>query len=287
MFWPWHDRRGRFSRLKALMLAGLVAPALVLAGQWAAGALQPRPLEEIIHGTGLWGIRFLLLSLALTPIRRAAQYADLLLIRRMLGVGAFLWLAAHFLFYVGDQAFDLGLVAREIVGRFYLTLGTVALVVLLAMAATSTDGMVRRLGARRWRGLHRLVYGVGVLAIVHFFMQSKADPGEATIAAGIWCWAMARRLISGNGVVAPLVGIVATVAGAGIAEALFLYFLRNVDPARVLAANLDFTFGPRPAFWAGLVVFGAEVLFSLRRYAARQARGGSAPGRRHPADSAA
>ncbi|MDD3447045.1 MAG: sulfoxide reductase heme-binding subunit YedZ, partial [Zavarzinia sp.] len=134
---------------------------------------------------------------------------------------------------------------------------------------------------------HRLVYGVGVLAIVHFFMQSKADPGEATIAAGLWCWAMVRRLLPGTGIVAPFVGIVATIAGAGIAEALFLYFLRNVDPARVLAANLDFTFGPRPALWAGLIVLGAEVLFSLRRYAARKAPGGSAPGRRHPADSAA
>ena len=120
--WPWRDRRGRFSPLKAIVLAGLVLPGVGLAVQWAAGELQPRPLEAIIHATGLWGIRFLLLSLCLTPIRQESRYADLVLVRRMIGVGAFAWLFVHLGFYVADQAFDFGLVLREVLGRFYLLL---------------------------------------------------------------------------------------------------------------------------------------------------------------------
>ncbi|MCF4164413.1 ferric reductase-like transmembrane domain-containing protein [Zavarzinia compransoris] len=273
--------------MKAAVLAALVLPGIGLAVQWGAGALQPRPLEEIIHATGLWGIRFLLLSLCLTPIRQESRYADLVLVRRMIGVGAFAWLFVHLGFYVADQAFDLGLVLREVLGRFYLTLGAIALIVLAALAATSTDGMVKRLGARRWRGLHRLVYGAGVLAIVHFFMQSKADPGEATVAAGLYCWAMLRRAVPGLGLAGIALAAVTAMIGAGVAEAAFLFFLRNIEPARVLAANLDFAFGPRPAVWAGIIVLVAEVLFSLRRRAALRVRGGSGSAPSRPADSAA
>lgn len=272
--WPWLDRRGRLSPLKLVVFVALLLPALVTAAQWAAGDLMPRPLNAVIHATGLWGMRLLMLSLLLTPLRQGLRWPDLVLLRRMLGVAAFAYVAGHFLLYVGDQAFDLAVVAAEIVKRFYLLLGFIALLALLALAATSTDGMVRRLGARRWRLLHRLTYAAGILGLVHFYMQSKADPREVTVAAGLYLWAMARRRWSGPAI-APALVLVAGL-GAALAEAAFFYLLRGIDPARVLAANLDLAMGLRPAVWALLVAAGLEVAGLVRTLGAAR-RAGDAP----------
>lgn len=288
--WPWNDRRGRLSILKLVVFAGLFVPGIVLGAQWANGDLMPRPLNAVIHGTGLWGIRFLLLSLALTPLRQDFAWPSLILIRRMVGLAAFAYIAAHFLLYVGDQAFDLAVVAGEIVKRFYLVLGFLALVGLTALAATSTDCMVKRLGAARWRALHRTVYVIAVLGIIHFFMQSKADPGEATIAAGIYFWAMARRRLVSSHWAAALAVVAVGGLGAAIAEAGFLLALRGVDPLAVLASNLDVSYGLRPALIAALIVAAIEgagmVRRRLRPAAVRPGRDGRRPDAPRPAGSA-
>lgn len=279
--WPWLDRRGRLSGLKLAVFIGLLAPALVLALRWAVGDLMPRPFDAAIHETGLWGMRFLLLSLCLTPLRQGGEWAGLVQVRRLTGVGAFCWLALHFFLYVGDQAFDLGLVAAEIAKRFYLLFGFIALVGLLLLAATSTDGMVKRLGARRWRLLHRLTYGIGILGAVHFFMQSKADPGEATIAAGLLIWAFTRRFWAGRGLLAPAILPILAAFGAALAEALYFLGIRGIDPSLVLLANLDLSFGPRPALWAGLMVLAVEAGFTIRRrFAGRPGPGAPRPAAR-------
>lgn len=278
--WPWLDRRGRLSPLKLIVLGGLFLPGLVLAAQWAAGDLMPRPLNAIIHETGLWAIRFLLLSLALTPLRQEFGWSGLVLIRRMVGVAAFAYVAVHFAFYIADQAFDLSLVAGEIVKRFYLALGFIALLGLAALAATSTDAMVRRLGAARWRALHRLTYGIAILGIIHFFMQSKADPGEATVAAGLYLWAMFRRWKKAPSWWAGGAGVVVAGLGAALAEAGFLLALRGVDPLAILAANLDIEFGPRPALIAAGIVLVIEGAAALRRHVTPGR--GAVPGRDAP-----
>src|SRR5437773_12322645 len=107
-------------------------------------------------------------------------------VRRMIGVGAFCYATAHILLYTTDQMFDLAKVASEIVLRLYLTIGFTALVGLSALAATSTDGMVRRLGPRRWQGLHQVVYGIALLALIHFFPPTKADIWLPTFVAGLF-----------------------------------------------------------------------------------------------------
>ncbi|PWR25675.1 sulfite oxidase heme-binding subunit YedZ [Zavarzinia aquatilis] len=281
---PWQDRRGRLSWLKLAVFAALFVPALFIAGQWAGGDLMPRPLNAVIHLTGLWGMRLLLLSLCLTPLRAGLAVPEFALLRRMLGLGAFAYIAAHFLLYVGDQAFDPVAIVAEIVGRFYLTIGFIALIGLCLLAATSTDGMVRRLGGVRWRRLHRMTYGIGLLALVHFFMQSKADPAEATVAAGLYLWALARRRWSSPVAILPLVAV--SGLGAALAEALFFFALRGIDPLRVLAANLDVEFGLRPALWAGLIAAAVEVAGLIRRRAARTAHGAPRPAAPRRAGSA-
>src|SRR5579872_2648146 len=142
----WHDRRGRFSPLRAATLALLIAPALALLWFAMRHDLGPRPRTEAIHEVGLWSIRFLMLTLFVTPMRRIGRYAQLVDIRRMLGVGCFAYIALHFCLYIADQMFDLGKVVSEIALRYYLTIGFTGWLGLAALAVTSNDYMVRRLG---------------------------------------------------------------------------------------------------------------------------------------------
>jgi sulfoxide reductase heme-binding subunit YedZ len=113
----WHDRRGRFSPLRAATLALLVAPGIALVWFALTHDLGPRPRTEAIHEVGLWAIRFLMLSLFVTPMRRIARYAVLVDVRRMLGVGCFSYMALHLALYIADQMFDFGKVVSEIVLR--------------------------------------------------------------------------------------------------------------------------------------------------------------------------
>src|SRR5271166_3041338 len=170
---PWNERNGKFSPLKAVVFAGLFVPALWIAYLAATGALEPKVVTEMIHRTGLWAIRFLTLSLLVTPLMRGARYPKLVAIRRMVGVAAFAYAAAHLSLYIVDQHYDLLHVASEIALRFYLTIGFVTWLGLAALAATSTDAMIRRLGPR-WRTLHSLFYGTGALTLLHFISRAKA-----------------------------------------------------------------------------------------------------------------
>ncbi|MEI9985970.1 MAG: ferric reductase-like transmembrane domain-containing protein [Aliidongia sp.] len=149
---PWQERNGRFSPLKAACFAALFVPALWVLGQALLGDLGPRPVTEAIHELGLWTIRLLFLALAITPLRLAWRWPQLILLRRMIGVAVFCYALAHVSGYVVDQGFDLAKVLSEIVSRIYLTIGAVAVLALVPLAVTSTDGMIRRLGARRCAG---------------------------------------------------------------------------------------------------------------------------------------
>src|SRR5207237_419660 len=130
---------------------------------------------------------------------RIARFGALMDVRRMIGVGAFAYAASHILLYVFDQMFDLGKVASEIVLRLYLTIGFTALTGLAVLAATSTDGMVRNLGPRRWQRLHQLIYVIAGLALIHFFQQTKADEWLPTFVAGLFAWMIGYRLVMWRG----------------------------------------------------------------------------------------
>ena len=192
---PWHDRGGQFSALKLAVFLALFAPWLWTLVFFISGKLGARPLTEIIHQTGLWTLRFLLISLAITPVRRSLHWPRLVLVRRMVGVAAFAYGLAHFTTYIVDESFNLRMVASEILFRLYLTIGFAALVLLAALALTSTDGMIRRLGGRRWRRLHQLAYAIGLLALVHYFLQSKLGFGEPLFMSALFGWSMGYRLI--------------------------------------------------------------------------------------------
>lgn len=260
---PWNDRRGRFSLLRAIASALVVAPGLYLAIAAFGGALGAKPVTEAIHLTGDWALRFLLLTLALTPLRRITSWARWTIVRRMLGLAAFAYALAHLTLYSADEGWQLATVATEIVSRIYLTIGFAVLLGLAALAATSTDAAIRRMGAG-WHRLHRIVYPLTALAILHFFMQSKLEVGEATLMMGLYLLLMGWRLAHRAGASLTDARVLLAVAvGAGLAtaalEATWYGVATGVPWQAILDANLHFAPWPRPAWW--ILFIGA--LFAL------------------------
>src|SRR5450432_3532146 len=216
---PWNERNGKLSYLKLAVFFALFAPGVWIAYQWANGLLEPKPVTEAIHATGQWAVRFILLSLLVTPLRRIAQWPKLINLRRMVGLAAFFYALAHFSLYIVDQKFALLHVGAEIALRFYLTIGFAALLGLGALAATSTDSMIKKLGAAQWNRLHRLIYLIAALAIFHFYLQSKVDVSEPVLMMGLYFILMIYRALQKRGWPAWAVAIGAVVA-APIATAL-------------------------------------------------------------------
>lgn len=169
-------RRSLATSLKPLVFALALAPAAYLA--WAAftDGLGANPIKALEHETGKWAIRFLALSLAVTPLRKLLGFGQLATYRRPIGLFAFFYATIHLLiFAVLDLELDLGDVGREIVKRPYITIGFASWLLLVPLAATSTMASIRRLGGHRWNRLHRLVYAVAVLTTVHYFWSQKKD----------------------------------------------------------------------------------------------------------------
>lgn len=174
-----------------LPLARLALEAFGVAGL----GLGANPVEELIHRLGKWGLNLLLVTLTVTPLQRLSGWKWLIRLRRMLGLFAFFYLLLHFLAYAGlDQRFDLAVILEDIVERPYITLGMTALVLLLPLALTSTNAMMRRLG-RRWRQLHRLVYPIAILGVWHFYWQVKLDTLEPSIYAAVLAALLGFRLV--------------------------------------------------------------------------------------------
>ncbi len=265
---PWRERSGRLSWLKLIVFIALFVPGLGIAVGWWLGWLQPKPVTEAIHGTGEWAVRFLVLSLAITPLRRIVQWNRLILVRRMLGLAALAYILMHFALYTLSLHFDLERVASEIVLRIYLTIGFVALVGLCLLGVTSTDAMIRRIGPQRWTRLHRLVYGITVLGLLHYFLQAKIDVTAPTLVAGLFLLLMGQRLLQRVRLGDNAFALAGLALAAGLLTALLeagWYGVASGVPAdRVLDANLDFSDTIRPAWWV-LGVGSALVVLRLLR----------------------
>ena len=260
------ERSGRWSPVKVVAFAAAITPALWIAYQAATGDLGARPVTEAIHQAGDWALRFLFITLAITPAQRILHYPRIILARRTLGVASASYALLHLSLYILDQHFDLFKVASEIVLRIYLLIGALALTGLIALASTSTDAAISRLGSALWNLLHRLVYGIAVLGAVHFFIQSKLNIYQPVLMAGFLVWLLAYRgLFRRYGEVTPLALLLLAVAAAAVTavgEALIYMFTSGVDSRRVLLAHFDVDAEVRPAWWvlaAGLAVAALAV----------------------------
>jgi sulfoxide reductase heme-binding subunit YedZ len=162
----------------AIWLAALVPAARLAWGAWS-GDLGDEPVETIQRTTGLATLVLLLCTLAVTPLRRLSGVAELVRVRRLVGLFAFFYASLHaFSYFVFDQALSASEIAKDVAEHPWVTVGFTAWVLLLPLALTSTNGWIRRLGGRRWARLHRLIYPIAVLGVLHFLWLVKKDHRE-------------------------------------------------------------------------------------------------------------
>lgn len=277
----WRDRRGRLSWLRIAALALLLVPlakALFDAGAIVHGA---RPLNDLIHRAGFWTLIFLGVTLGVTPFRSVLRYGQLVDVRRILGVGTFCYAAAHLTLFVADQQFDLVKSVYEISHRVYLIVGFAAWLGLAVLAFTSMDRMQRRLGPFGWRRLHQIIYAIALLALIHYFQQTKADVTVPVFASSLFGWLILYRVLawwqdtqelSALSLLALAIAVsILTFLGeaAGIAIAF------HVSPMRVLDTIFDFEIGIRPGWQvlaAGVAVVPVDVIRHRQDARLRQAR---------------
>lgn len=180
--------------LKVLLWVSALAPAAWIAAGAFRGWLGVNPIEKVTHVTGLSALVLLLLTLAVTPVRRMARWNRLIQLRRPLGLFAFFYAFLHFsIWMVLDLGFQLSWISEDIMERPYITVGFTAFVLLIPLAVTSTRGWIRRLG-RRWATLHRLVYITATLGVIHFYWLVKADTSLPLLFAGILTLLLASRI---------------------------------------------------------------------------------------------
>lgn len=173
----------RHPAVKPLVFAGALLPLVLLVAGAAGGTLGANPAEALLRGSGEWTLRMLCLTLAVTPLRQATGWHALARLRRMLGLFTFFYALMHFLAYAWlDMGFDAAAILADIPRRPFVLVGTLALLLLVPLAATSADRAVRALGAARWRALHRAVHAVAALALLHFFWMRAGKNDFADVA---------------------------------------------------------------------------------------------------------
>lgn len=197
---------GQFRVIKAVLFAAALLPFIRLAVFAFTDRLGANPIEFITRNTGDWTLYFLCMTLGVTPLRRLTGWNWVVKLRRMLGLYAFFYALLHFTTFLWfDHFFDIDEMLKDVIKRPFITVGFTAFVLLIPLALTSTNGMVRRLGGKRWQWLHRTIYPIAVLAILHFWWMKagKHDFAEPTLFGmmiGVllllrvyWRWRNARR----------------------------------------------------------------------------------------------
>lgn len=171
-----------FSKVfKPLVFIVFLLPLLSYAWGISQDSLGANPLEAVIRGFGDWGLRILLLTLLLSPLRRLLNWPQLLRLRRMLGLYAYFYAVLHLMAYLWlDQSFEWAEIWRDILERPFITVGMLAIVLLTPLALTSTKGMIRRMG-KNWKRLHTLIYPISLLVVIHFWWMVKLDITEPAI----------------------------------------------------------------------------------------------------------
>ena len=190
-------QRYRFIYKPLVFIACLTPLAWLTCGAlgWFGASLGPDPVKELEHECGKTALNLLLLTLAVTPVRELTSQPQLLRLRRMLGLFAFFYVVLHFTIYlVLDLELNFATLGADIAKRPYITIGFTALLLLIPLAVTSTNGMMRRLG-RRWQTLHRLVYLIAVLGVWHFYWQVKRDVREPLLYAGMLAILLGYRVV--------------------------------------------------------------------------------------------
>lgn len=170
------------AKLKALVFGICLLPLMWLSYALLTNQLGANPIEAITRETGVWALRFIIVTLLISPLRKLTGRNEFIRFRRMLGLFAFFYASVHMLLYLGlDQFFDVQEIWLDIVKRPFITIGFISFILLIPLTITSTDKMIKRLGGRRWKKLHYLIYLIVVLSCLHFYMLVKQDKTEPLI----------------------------------------------------------------------------------------------------------
>jgi sulfoxide reductase heme-binding subunit YedZ len=180
---------------KALVFFVCLVPGLWLVFRTLTGRLGINPVEDLELTTGIWAFRFLIMTLAITPVRRITGWNRLIQYRRMLGLFTFFYVCLHFAIYIGiDESFGWDLIVKDVVKRPFITMGFTAFVLMIPLALTSTKGWIRRLG-RRWQALHRLIYICAMCASIHYLWKVKVMIGSPVYYAAMVGVLLAFRVV--------------------------------------------------------------------------------------------
>jgi len=190
----WRDRL-----IYAAVWLACLAPLLSFVWRGFNDDLTANPIEAVLRGLGDWALRLLLIGLAITPAARLLKQPRLIRYRRTIGLWAFAYVVLHLTTYIAiDQFFDWTTIVKDIIKRPYITIGMTAFVLLIPLAATSTNAMLRRMGPTAWRRLHQLIYVIVPLGVIHYYLLVKADVREpllyGAIAAVLLGWRLSEAL---------------------------------------------------------------------------------------------
>lgn len=183
--------------IKPVLFAACLLPLALLIWNGLHDRLTANPIAEITHQTGDWTLRFILLTLSITPLRRLTGWSEIIRVRRMLGLFAFLYGTLHFSTYlVLDQFFAFDEIVKDIRKRPFITVGFTSFVLLIPLALTSSAAMIRRLGGRRWQQLHRLIYLTAIGGVVHYWWLVKADVRRPQAYAAVVLLLLGYRVVT-------------------------------------------------------------------------------------------
>jgi len=188
-----------FSQLKAALFLASLIPFVRLAWFGYTNQLGANPIEFITRSLGTWTLVFLLLTLTITPLRNLSGWSWLIKLRRMAGLFAFFYALLHFITYIWlDQFFDLHDIYKDVIKRPFITIGFAAFIMLIPLALTSTNAMIKRLGGKRWLLLHRLVYLIAICGVLHYWWLVKKDITQPLIYATVLATLLAYRVVIKN-----------------------------------------------------------------------------------------
>jgi methionine sulfoxide reductase heme-binding subunit len=183
------------SKIKTLLFVVCLIPAVWLTFALFTDQLGANPVEAVTRQTGLWALRFLWITLLITPLRWMTGWNDLVKFRRLLGLYVFFYAVLHMLLYLGlDQSFDIAEIIKDIIKRPFITIGFFSFIALIPLAVTSNNAMVKRLGGRRWKKLHRLTYVIAIASSIHFYMLVKLDKAEPLVYIALLVILLAPRV---------------------------------------------------------------------------------------------
>jgi sulfoxide reductase heme-binding subunit YedZ len=275
---PFADRAGKVSWIKLAAFVGCCAPAAWMAWRSGAAMLGPQPPADVVVGvlrqTGDWSIRFLVATLAITPLRYATRFNGVYLIRRMLGLTALFYALAHLGCWFAHEGFEWQAILRESMLRAHLLAGYVALFIMLALGLTSNEAAIRRLGAPAWKSLHWWIHPAVLASLIHYFMLMRLEATHGALLAGLCALFVGFRILRARvrdiePTSLALLAVAAFAATAAV-EAGSSAFAGGDDAQRLLWAHLEFKSQVRPAWW----VLCVGLMLALARGASRRVERG-------------